>query len=144
VARTPLKGVFKIDFKQDPRSGRFLMLEVNARFNLWHYLAAANGMNVPRVAYDYLVYNRTPSATTRAGTSRRWLSLRLDFRAYRDLASRGELSLWRWIASLAGSRKVYDVFAWSDPVPFVRYCAQRLRRVPRVTARLTRWLFTAS
>jgi predicted ATP-grasp superfamily ATP-dependent carboligase len=143
VARAPLKGVFKIDFKQDPRSGRFLMLEVNARFNLWHYLAAANGLNVPRVAYDYLVHDRVPAATPRVRTNRRWLSLRLDYRAYRDLASRGELGLWRWLSSLAFSRKVYDVFAWTDPLPLARYWIRRVHRVPRVTARLTRWLFTA-
>ncbi len=144
VARTPLKGVFKIDFKQDSRSGRFLMLEVNARFNLWHYLGAVNGVNVPRVAYDYLMYGERPTSTPRARTSYRWLSARLDYRAYRDLASRGELSLARWLASLAASRKVYDVFAWRDPLPFVRYWTRRIHRVPRVTARLTRWLFTAS
>ena len=144
VARAPLKGVFKIDFKQDPRSGRFLMLEVNARFNLWHYLGAVNGVNVPRAAYDYLMYGERPEAARRARTSHRWLSLRLDYRAYRELASRGELSLWRWLGSLAASRKVYDVFAWSDPLPFVRYWTRRIHRVPGVTARLTRWLFTAS
>ena len=144
VARAPLKGVFKIDFKQDPRTGRFLMLEVNARFNLWHYLAAANGMNLPRVAYDYLLHKKIPALTARPRTTHRWLSLRLDYRAYRDLAARGELSLWRWLASLAASRKVFDVFAWSDPLPLVRYWMRRMHRVPRVTARLTRWLFTAS
>ena len=144
VARTPLKGVFKIDFKQDPRTGQFFMLEVNARFNLWHYLAAANGLNIPCVAYDYLLHGKVPAAAPRPRSSLRWLSLRLDYRAYRDLASRGELSLWRWLASLATSRKVYDVFAWSDPLPLVRYWVRRMHRVPRVTARLTRWLFTAS
>lgn len=144
VARTPLKGVFKIDFKQDPRTGRFLMLEVNARFNLWHYLGAVNGVNVPRVAYDYLLYGMRPPAAASPPSRYRWLSLRLDYRAYRDLASRGELTLWRWLASLVASHKVYDVFAWSDPLPLARYWMRRIHRVPRVTARLTRWLFTAS
>lgn len=144
VARAPLKGVFKIDFKQDPRTGRFLMLEVNARFNLWHYLGAVNGVNVPRVAYDYLVHGLRPPQAARAATRRRWLSLRLDYRAYRDLASRGELTLLRWLASLATARKVYDVFSWTDPLPFLRYWTRRVHRFPRVTARLTRWLFTAS
>lgn len=144
VARTPLRGVFKIDFKQDPHSGRFLMLEVNARFNLWHYLGAVNGINVPRVAYEYLLYRTKPAEMPRARTTYRWVNVRLDYRAYRELASRGEISLWRWLASLAASRKVYDVFAWSDPLPVVRYWLQRIQRVPRVTARLTKWLFTAS
>lgn len=144
VARAPLKGVFKIDFKQDPGSGRFLMLEVNARFNLWHYLAAANGVNIPRIAYDYLLEKKLPAQSPRARTTYRWLSLRGDYRAYRQLAARGKLSLWRWLSSIFFSRKVYDVFAWSDPLPVLRYWLQCIHRVPRVTARLTRWLFTVS
>jgi predicted ATP-grasp superfamily ATP-dependent carboligase len=144
VAQLPLKGVFKIDFKQDPRSGRFLMLEVDARFNLWHYLGAVNGVNVPLVAYDYLMYGETPVVAPRARASHRWLSLRLDYRAYRYLAARGELSLVRWIASLGRSRKVYDVFAWADPLPLLRYWMRRVHRVPGAIARVTRWLFTAS
>ena len=144
VARVPLKGAFKIDFKQDPRNGRFVMLEVNARFNLWHYLAAANGLNLPGIAYDYLLYGRRPSRLAPVRTTFRWLSLRLDYRAYREMAARGELSLWRWLGSLAASRSVHDVFAWSDPLPFVHLWLRRMNSVPRATARLTRWLFTAS
>jgi predicted ATP-grasp superfamily ATP-dependent carboligase len=144
VAQAPLKGVFKIDFKRDPRSGRFYMLEVNARFNLWHYLAAANGMSVPRVAYDYLLEGRRPPTPPRFGTAVRWLSFKHDRRAYRELAARGELGFWRWAASLAFSRKVHELFAWTDPLPWAGHWMRRLRRLPRLTSRLRRWLFTAS
>ena len=143
VERAPLKGVFKIDFKRDPRDGRFRMLEVNARFNLWHYLAAANGLSIPRVAYAYLLWGQVPAEPPAYGTGVRWLSFGLDWRAYRDLAARGELGFWGWAASLA-SRKVYQVFSWRDPRPFVADVTRRLRRLPRLTARLRRWLFTAS
>jgi predicted ATP-grasp superfamily ATP-dependent carboligase len=144
AARAPLKGPFKIDFKHDAQSGRWYMLEVNARFNLWHHLGAANGINILRTAYDYLLDGKLPRVPAHFGTRVRWLSLGLDWRAYRDLASRGELGFWKWAASLAGWRKVYDVFSWTDPRPFALYCRRRLRRLPRFTARLTRWLFTAS
>jgi predicted ATP-grasp superfamily ATP-dependent carboligase len=144
VAQVPLKGVFKLDFKRDPHSGRFYLLEINARFNLWHYLGAANGINVPRIAYDYLLEGRRPAQSPGFGTSVRWLSLKHDWRAYRELARRGELDFWRWAASLAFSRKVYQLFAWSDPLPWLVSWLRRLRRLPRLTARLRRWLFTAS
>ena len=39
---------------------------------------------------------------------------RLDHRAYRQLASRGELTLGAWLASLLCSRKVYDLVSWTD------------------------------
>jgi hypothetical protein len=120
------------------------MLEVNARFNLWHYLGAANGISVPRVAYDYLLEGRRPAAPPPFGTAVRWHHFKHDWRAYRELAARGELGFWRWAASLAFSRKVHELFAWNDPVPWVVHCVRRLRRLPRLTSRLRRWLFTAS
>jgi predicted ATP-grasp superfamily ATP-dependent carboligase len=144
AARVPLRGVFKIDFKRCAASGRLYLLEINARFNLWHHLAARNGLNLPRVAYDYLVHGKKPSQNE-YGTAYRWLSLRTDYRAYRALAARGELDAWRWLLSLARSRKVCDVFSWSDPLPVFEHCRRQLRvRVPRYTARLIRWLSTAS
>ena len=145
AAALPLKGVFKMDFKRDASTGSWRLLEVNARYNLWHYLGARNGINVPAVAYDFLVRGERPAAP-RSGyrTRHRWLSLRLDWRAFRSLAARGELSAWDWLASLARGPKVYELFAWSDPAPFLRNALRRLKRVPRLSLRLWRWLSTAS
>jgi predicted ATP-grasp superfamily ATP-dependent carboligase len=143
VARAGLKGVFKLDFKQDAASGRFCLLEINARYNLWHYLAAANGVNLPRVAYEYLMYGKRPTAARYRCTSR-WVDLRADFRAYRELAGRGELGLAGWLWSLARGPKVYSLFSWSDPKPCMHYWLSRLKRIPKLTVRFTRWLFTAS
>jgi predicted ATP-grasp superfamily ATP-dependent carboligase len=133
VAQATLKGAFKMDFKRDPASGRFYLLEINARFNLWHYLGAANGISLPRAAYDYLVEGRRP-APPPFRTAVRWLSFRRDWRAYRRRPARGELGFWRWAASLAFSRSVHEVFAWRDPLPYLVHCNRRLRR----------WLSTAS
>lgn len=145
AARVPLRGVFKIDFKQDSVTGAWRVLEINARFNLWHYLAARNGLNLPRIVYDYLVYGKRPASPPPYSVGARWLALRADYRAYRALAARGELGAWAWLRSLAHSPKVYEVFSWSDPVPFVKHCMKQGRlRIPRLTARLARWLSTAS
>ena len=142
--RIPLRGVFKVDFKQDADTGAWYLLEINARFNLWHYLAARNGLNLPRVAYDYLVHGERPAAAAYA-TAYRWLAFHTDWRAYRELAARGELDAAAWLRSLAASRKVYDLFSWSDPAPFVRHWLRQTRvRAPRVGARMMRWLSTAS
>lgn len=144
VARAPLKGVFKLDFKRDPRTGRFVLLEVNARFNLWHYPAAKNGINLPAVAYDYLAFGRRPQSI--AGTQRhRWLALRLDWRAYKELRGRGQLGFGGWVWSLVSAPKVYDLFAWSDPLPFFSHWLARLASARRrLTLRFWRWLSTAS
>ncbi len=144
AARVPLRGVFKIDFKQDAVTGAWRLLEVNARYNLWHHLAARNGLNLPRIAYDYLVHGTRPAALGYR-TGCRWLAFGTDFRAYRELAARGELGTAAWLRSLVRARKCYDLFSWSDPAPFFRHWAQEIRvRAPRLRARMVRWLSTAS
>jgi D-aspartate ligase len=149
AARIPLRGVFKMDFKRDNVSGAWRLLEVNARYNLWHHLGAANGLNLTRVAYDYLVHGQRPQAPLPYRTTHRWLALKADFRAYRELSARGELTLGSWLHSLVQTPMVYDVFSWRDPMPFVRHVLSRWRmRIPRlrarITAQLARWLSTAS
>ena len=137
AARLGLAGIFKMDFKRSSESGRFYLLEVNTRFNLWHYLGAVNGVNLPKVAYDFLVHGRKPPAV-KAATRYRWLSLREDWRAQRE----GQLGFADWLLSLAWFPKVYDIFAWSDPLPFVRYWTGRIREA--LSRRMTRWLAPAS
>jgi predicted ATP-grasp superfamily ATP-dependent carboligase len=143
VERIALKGIFKIDFKRSTATGRFHLFEINTRFNLWHYLGARNGVNLPRVAYEFLTKNERPEKSN-AQTRYRWLCLGLDYRAYRHLASRGELSFARWVLSLLAARKVYDLFAWTDPAPLAVYLAGRAKSIPRLTQRMLRWLSTAS
>lgn len=146
--RIPLKGAFKMDFKTDVESGKHFLLEVNARFNLWHCLGAANGINLMQVAYDYLVAGKRPSPQPYR-TDTRWISVPRDFRAYRELAARGELSFVGWLSSILFTRTVHNLFAWNDPAPFVMTCANRFVRkgrklLERTKLWLREWLSTAS
>jgi predicted ATP-grasp superfamily ATP-dependent carboligase len=146
--RCPLTGPFKMDFKHDPRDGRWYLLEINARFSLWNYLGAANGVNLMRATYDYLVYRERPRHSAYA-TARRWLSLGLDYRAFRELHARRSLSLAGWAASILGSRNIYNLFSWNDPMPWAKLyagrIARRLRRGPgRMASVVRQWRSTAS
>jgi len=114
------KGPFKIDIKRDSRDGRLYVLEINARFNLWHYLGAVNGVNVPAVAYRYFVGGLTAPAAREYTTTYRWLHFTQDLEAFKELRRLGEISFSEWLRSLLFSRKVYDTFAWSDLRPFFR------------------------
>ena len=149
AARLPLKGVFKMDFKKDARTGRWYLLEINARFNLWHYLGARNGVNLMRAAYDYLVEGARPVAPQSYGTTYRWLALDLDYRAFRAMRAKGELGLGAWLASIAFSHNVYNVFSWSDPGPWLRLWNRRVARrwdrgSRRLLSLLRQWRSTAS
>lgn len=149
AACLPLKGVFKMDFKRDARTGRWYLLEVNARFNLWHYLGAANGVNLVRTAYDWLLDGKRPVAAATPPARTRWLSFELDARAFLALRAEGKLGVARWIASLAFTRKVYNLFAWSDPGPWLSFWACRFGRLgargsARFTTFIRQWRSTAS
>ena len=148
ASRVPLRGPFKIDFKQDPRDGRLVILEINARFNLWHYLGAANGVNLMQAAYEYLMHDRRPEPVEYS-TRRRWVYLGYDFKSYRALAKRGELGFFGWLGSLVGVPKVYNYFSWSDPGPFVALWTGRLTRrsrraMDRFSTLVRGWRSTAS
>lgn len=128
VARLRLKGPFKIDLVREARTGLLYTLEINARFTLWNYLGAVHGVNLPKVAYDYLVHGRAPEPLPTYEPKYRFLNLYLDAQAFREQRARGELGLTDWLTSLAGRHTVYESFAWSDPEPFVRWAMTQLRR----------------
>ncbi len=44
-------GLAQVEFKRDPRDGRFKLMEINPRLWQWHSLAAACGVDLPLVAY---------------------------------------------------------------------------------------------
>jgi D-aspartate ligase len=64
-------GVSQVEFKRDPRDGRFKLMEVNPRFWLWHGLAAALGVDFTRIAYLDLL-GRPPAPVTTEGKRGRW------------------------------------------------------------------------
>jgi predicted ATP-grasp superfamily ATP-dependent carboligase len=118
-------GIVKIDFKRNPRDGKLYVLELNPRFNLWHYLGAKSGINLPRMVYEDL-HGRSVAEYR---TDIKWLSFLTDFKAFlRSYYPAGELSWRTWLRSYR-ARKIYDVFAWNDPYPFVVSSLQYMRQL---------------
>ena len=64
-------GIAQVEFKRDPRDGRFKLIEVNPRLWEWHGLAAACGVDLPRIAYLDLVGER-PAPVRMTGEGKRW------------------------------------------------------------------------
>jgi predicted ATP-grasp superfamily ATP-dependent carboligase len=131
LATLRVTGVVKIDMKRDPRTGAYYVLELNPRFNLWHQLGAACGVNLPLVAYADLTGR--PHRPQRGGyrTDVRWLAFGDDLRAFlRDYAPDGDLSLWEWLRSFRG-RKVYSLFSPSDPLPLLMNSVRYVRALSR-------------
>ncbi|HEX9379390.1 MAG TPA: hypothetical protein VF872_07345 [Gaiellaceae bacterium] len=64
-------GLSQVEFKRDPRDGKFKLMEINPRLWQWHGLAAACGIDLPRIAYADLVGEPSPTATMN-GEGKRW------------------------------------------------------------------------
>jgi len=108
-----LTGVAKFDFKRGP-DGRLHLLEVNPRFNLWHFPGARAGVNLPALVWSDLTDGpRTRSTPARAGVT--WCRPWTDSRAARAAG----IPLGRW-ARWAVHCDALAVVAWDDPAPFVR------------------------
>lgn len=126
--RLEFVGVVKMDFKRHPETGRFHLMEINPRFNLWHYLGAVAGINLPRLAHlDGL--GRPESVLGRDyRTDLHWLAFRNDLRTMLHSRRDGSLSPLSWLWSYR-KRKVCEVFSFSDARPWWTIQKRRVRRL---------------
>lgn len=108
-----LVGPCKLDFKRD-QGGKLWLLEVNARFNLWHNPGAAAGVNLPALAHAALTGASPPrTRPVRAGVT--WaepLELRRAM-----AADGGSVAEWARIVATSTTR---STGSWDDPWPLVR------------------------
>ncbi|GAA4864507.1 ATP-grasp domain-containing protein [Actinomycetospora straminea] len=71
VRRLDLRGVAKLDFKRAP-DGRLFLLEINARFNLWHHAGACAGVNLPALVYADLTGQERPPVAAHPSPATWW------------------------------------------------------------------------
>ena len=134
LKRLRFQGIVKIDFKRDPDSGRFYLLEINPRFNLWHYLGAVCGVNLPAVAHAHLT-GKPISVRSDYRVGVRWISGSKDLKAAWAGFRARRWTIRQWIAPYAGPT-IYNVAAWDDPVPalytFLHVVINRAKRLAGV------------
>lgn len=109
-------GVVEIEFKRDPRTGEYKLLDVNARPWGFHALGSACGVDFP-----YLIYADQlglPIEPVRAKSGVGWLRLVSDIPTALSDFFHGSLSLATYLKSLLATR-VESVFNWRDPLPSV-------------------------
>lgn len=130
LAELRYHGVSQVEFKRDPRDGRFKLMEINARHWLWHSLAARCGVNLSLAAYRDAVGR--PSASPAQTDGPRWILALKDTADSLLEIRHGELAAGAWLGSLPATR-VDGVLALDDPVPgminagrWFRLVAQRL------------------
>jgi predicted ATP-grasp superfamily ATP-dependent carboligase len=134
-------GLVDMDFKRDPRSGEFFLIEMNPRTAAWNILPTASGICFPCLAYADL----TGSPIAPAGRQKehlRYLHFKNDVRAFRQYRQAGQWSVASYLHSLIRTGLVFQLFAIDDLRPYwqaLRTAAQaRLRRLYRKPASLRR------
>ncbi|HHL39785.1 MAG TPA: carboxylate--amine ligase [Deltaproteobacteria bacterium] len=118
--KTGYRGIGSVEYKYDRRRGLFLVMEPTVgRPNLQSYVATANGINIPYIAFCNMV-GRELSAFHREEdpTPVKWVHELSDFRSARHHMRRGDLTWREWFRSLSGPKK-YALFSLADPLPFI-------------------------
>ncbi|RMH60187.1 MAG: hypothetical protein D6677_14205 [Calditrichaeota bacterium] len=118
LKRLNFKGPIKIDYKLDEQSGELYLLELNPRYNMWHYIGARAGINLPALAWRYLAEGRRSEVQTVYETGIKWISGFQELLTFRDMKKHGLISTSEWLRSLSGHR-IYQTYAPDDLKPVV-------------------------
>ena len=112
-----LRGLANAEFKHDDRDGQWKLIECNARFTAANGLLMDCGLDLPWFVYSRLVGLAPPPMSNYRSGVRLWYPVE-DFKAFLQLRRRGELTLWRWLASVLHPQTL-PYFRFRDPWPSV-------------------------
>ncbi|MBL1206355.1 MAG: hypothetical protein D8M58_13190 [Calditrichaeota bacterium] len=135
LKKIEFRGPIKIDYKLDEDTGKIYLLEINPRYNMWHYLGAKSGINLPALAYEYHLGNKNISCPTEYRTDIKWLSAFQDFQVFREMKEKNLISSLGWIKSLQG-KKIYQTYAPDDLKPVLYGLFETSKGVIRRVRRL--------
>lgn len=108
-------GLVEIEFKRDPRDGRYKLLDVNPRVWGWHTLCGRAGVDFPYLLWLHMQNQPVPNVTARTGI--RWVRMGADLLTALLELLRGRLPVGDYLRSIHGPLEL-AIFATDDPVPF--------------------------
>lgn len=118
-------GISEVEFKCDPRDGRYKLIEVNPRSFMWMGLATAGGVDLPYLAYSEVL--QEPQRTRVPG--KRWIMAAQELRLTPWEVLKGQTSVRDWLSSWRNIA-LDGIFSASDPGPGLRYIGQKLFKSP--------------
>ncbi|KAB2460519.1 carbamoyl-phosphate synthase [Bacillus sp. CH126_4D] len=113
-----LKGIGMIEFKKDPRDGVYKFIEINPRFWLTHSLTRRAGIDFVYMYYLY-VTNQEVIPQLQQNDGVKWIYLVRYYLTFRHKKQKGEMTWKEFYKGLKG-QKEFALFAWDDPMPFIR------------------------
>jgi D-aspartate ligase len=114
LASVRFTGLAEVEFKRDPRSGQFKVLDINPRVWGWHTLSRRAGVDFPYLLWRLTRGESIPQSRGRAGA--RWVHWTADLRLAMEELAAGRLSLGDYLRSLRGPLES-AIFSWEDPLP---------------------------
>jgi D-aspartate ligase len=129
LRRMEWTGVASVEYKLDPRDGRYRLLGVNGRCPLINALPTRCGVNYPLLAWQEHVLREKVSAVPN-GWSGVWTHLHADL-LHTAVEERGPDWSWRSFVRSYTGPWVDAVWSSKDPVPFLMQCAGTLRKMAR-------------
>jgi predicted ATP-grasp superfamily ATP-dependent carboligase len=119
LAAVGYQGLGGLEFKLDPRDGRYKLIEFNTRFGMWDGLGVRCGVDLPYLSYrDALGLPVEPELAFRSGAL--WIDWQRDLRAFLDYRRHGQLTFRQWWRSLRGPKMlaIYSRHDWRPGVVF--------------------------
>ena len=115
-------GIAEVEFKWDPRDAEYKLIEVNPRPWDQHRLGAACGVDLIHLAYCDLTGLPKPAVRV-SGSGRKWVAEDAFVLALLRLVWRRESGIKELLRQARG-RKVYGIWSWRDPLPFMAFAAR--------------------
>ena len=110
-------GIVGVEWKHDPKTDRYKLIEINARAVNTTGIAPACGVDLPYIAFADSI-GQPVEPVTRWKTGVKWIWLTQDVWAARELMRSGQLTVRGWWRSISGKR-THAVFAGDDLRPFL-------------------------
>jgi D-aspartate ligase len=126
------QGMAEVEYKRDVRDGKLKLIEINTRHWDWHQLGAASGINLTWTAYCHLS-GRLDIPAQKPIRRAKWIAedellMHISRGVYRRQFSPRVLH-----RQLSGPR-MFGIFKWNDPLPFLRHCLSVLPALAKAAA----------
>ena len=121
-----LRGLANVEYKQDPRTGAYKLIECNARFVGSNGLVARSGFDLARFVYDRITGRPQAKLEKYKSGLRLWDPGR-DWSAFRELHGQGQITFPQWLKSIAHPQ-TFSWFALADPMPAIARALKPVRK----------------
>ncbi len=113
------RGMAEIEYKRDENTGDYKLIEINTRHWDWHQLSHMSGVNLTRVAYTDLTGYKLEAATE-PKPGGKWVAEDTLLMHSASGIYNHRITLRSILKQLSGP-KMFGIFQWGDPMPFIRF-----------------------